>query len=426
LKPVEEGRVEFCIDNRRFRRSADYPGKHEQVEIWDGQQFVIYNKYYTHEQEEYFIDRELGNRGQSLLAGLAWPKARTQVYWWHEDAQDTMNREDWDGRAEAFMLTGKADYRGVSCYVLECLPKEFRRVRRWYIGVTDGLLRGIMVYEQGQLCHEYWTDQYVEVQPGWWFPTIQGYHSFERWGMVRDETENATCEDGLDYFIGARRDLRVTCVEVNRPLADQQFRMEFKEGVKTADLRFGGMVTYKYKEERTEEEWEQIRQEALQRAKRDARVQQALDARIGQAASAFPSSSPWLNSPALTWQDLRGKAVVLQFWGIGCGPCHNYIRLLKAAADDARVVAVGIHVPEDDTGAIQNMMARYKADGVVCVDRLPEKPGQGFGAFSAWFGVKAIPSWVVVGPNGNVIGHSMSPNEAFQMARGSLSAAVPQ
>jgi hypothetical protein len=68
-------------------------------------------------------------------------------------------------------------------------------------------------------------------------------------------------------------------------------------------------------------------------------------------------------------------------------------------------------------------MGRYEANGPVCVDVLPGSPGRGFGAFSSWFGVKAIPSWVVVGPDGKVAGHSMSPGEAFQIARKTLAAA---
>ncbi len=420
LRPVEKGSEEYGIDRRRFRRSENYPGKHERVLIWDGRLLTAYNKYYTHEQEDYFIDPELGNRGTTLLGGLAWPRSQAQKYWWWGDVEHEINRDDWDGRAEDFVLTGKDEYCGVSCYVLECLPKEFRRVRRWYVGIEDGRLRGNLVYEQGQLTWEYWTDQYQQVQSGWWFPTVQGYHHFARRATAADEAEDATREDGLDHFIASCRDIRVTSVEVNQPLTDEQFEMEFKEGVKVADLRFGGMVTYRYKKGMTDEDWEQIRREALQRAERDVARTRALDARIGQESPAFPISSKWLNSEPLTWQSLRGKAVVLQFWGIGCGPCHNYIRFLGAAGEDADVIMIGVHVPEDDMDAVKELMAKYEADGPICVDVPADSPGQGFGSFSGWFGVKGIPSWCVVGPDGKVGGHSMTPHEAFQIARKSL------
>ncbi len=423
LKPTEKGTEEYAIDHRRFLLSENYPDKHERVQIWDGQTFTAYNKYYTHEQEEYFIDPELGNRGTTLLADLAWPRSRIQRYWWWGDVEQETNREDWDGRAEDFVLTGKDDYRSVSCYVLECLPKEFRRVRRWYVGVEDGLLRGNLVYEEGQLFREHWTDEYRQVRPGWWFPTVQGYHNFGRHAMVADQTENATCQDGLDYFVAARRDIHVTSVEVNRPLSGELFQVDFKEGVKVADLRFGGMVTYHYRHDMSAAEWGQIRQKALERAEQDDARRQALDARIGQEAAPFPILARWLHSDPLSWQDLRGKAVLLQFWGAGCGPCHNYIRSLSAPKDDADIVVIGVHVPEDDLEAIEEIMGRHEADGLVCVDVLAGHPGQGFGAFSSWFGVKAIPSWVVVGPDGKVAGHSMSPGEAFQIARKALSTA---
>lgn len=423
LTPVQEGREEFCIDRRRFRVSETYRDKSEQVQLWDGQCYTSYRKFFTHDQEDYYIAPDLGNHGQFMLDGLSWPRSQYHRFWWHGDVQDEASHDGTFGRVEEFVLTGKGDYRGVPCYVLECIPKELHRVRRWYVGVEDGLLRGNLIYEQGQLSSEHWTDGYRQVQPGWWFPTIQGYHLFEYAAMVRTQAENISRDDGLDYFIAGRRDIRVTSVEVNRPLADALFRMEFKEGVKVADLRFGGIVTYRYKKDMTEQEWEQIRQQALRRLEDDVAQRRALDARIGQEAPAFPAACKWLNSQPLTWQDLHGKAVVLQFWGCGCGPCHNYISALRAPKGDSDVVFIGVHVPQDDMDVIKELMAKYKADGPVCVDAPAEQSGQGFGVLSSWFSVRAIPSWCVVGPDGKVAGHSMQLGEAARIAYKTLPAA---
>lgn len=139
--------------------------------------------------------------------------------------------------------------------------------------------------------------------------------------------------------------------------------------------------------------------------------------RIGREAPAFPGSCRWLNTAPLTWHDLRGKAVVLQFWSCDCGPCHNHIARLQRPAEGGEIVLIGIHTPQDSIDEIRKIMTKYKADGPVCVDLPAERPGEGFGLLSSQFGVWGIPWWFVVGPDGKVVGHAMHPDRAFQMAR---------
>jgi hypothetical protein len=112
--------------------------------------------------------------------------------------------------------------------------------------------------------------------------------------------------------------------------------------------------------------------------------------------------------------------VVLQFWSCGCGPCHTHIGLCHRAADGADIVLIGVHNPENDTDKVKEIMAKYKADGPVCVDLPAERPNEGFGLLGNRCGVRAIPAWFVVGPDGKVVGHAMHPGAVFQMAREAL------
>ncbi len=405
LSPSAQDKLELYLDRKRFRysRSSD---REEDVRIWDGRTFLSHIKYYTHTQENYSIADDLGNHGWFLLDDFTWPRmAQRHKFWWSGSDPDEMKEDDLFGRAEDFLLVGKQDYRGVPCYVLECHPRT-GDVNRWFVGVEDGLLRGNLSYGP-ELRSEFWTDRYREVRLGCWFPMCQGYKSFDH-------------DDALRSFLSGWRDITVTQLEVDRDFPDELFQMEFKEGVRVFDQRFGGLVHYRYKKGMTEQDWEQIRAEARTRAEEDAADEQRLDARIGREPPAFPDQCQWLNTAPLTWPHLRGKAVVLQFWSHTCGPCHSHIHLLQRSAEGADMVLIGVHTPQNTIDEITEMMAKYHADGPVCVDLPRERSGVGFGLLSSEFGVRAVPSWFVVGPDGKVVGHAMGPDRAFQMARESL------
>lgn len=70
----------------------------------------------------------------------------------------------------------------------------------------------------------------------------------------------------------------------------------------------------------------------------------------GQPAPAFTQTSPgsWLNSKPLTWSDLRGKVVVLDFWTFACWNCYRSIPWLNALEQKfgPDLVIVGVHTPE--------------------------------------------------------------------------------
>jgi cytochrome c biogenesis protein CcdA/thiol-disulfide isomerase/thioredoxin len=60
-------------------------------------------------------------------------------------------------------------------------------------------------------------------------------------------------------------------------------------------------------------------------------------------------ATEWINSPALTAADLRGKVVLVDFWTYSCINCLRTLPFIKAWADkykDAGLVVVGVHSPE--------------------------------------------------------------------------------
>jgi len=60
-------------------------------------------------------------------------------------------------------------------------------------------------------------------------------------------------------------------------------------------------------------------------------------------------ATEWINSPALTGADLRGKVVLVDFWTYSCINCLRTLPFIRAWADkykDAGLVVLGVHSPE--------------------------------------------------------------------------------
>jgi len=63
------------------------------------------------------------------------------------------------------------------------------------------------------------------------------------------------------------------------------------------------------------------------------------------------AGKPWLNSAPLRLADLRGKAVLVEFWTLGCYNCRNvepYVKRWHEQYADRGLVVVGVHSPEFD------------------------------------------------------------------------------
>jgi DNA-binding beta-propeller fold protein YncE len=124
------------------------------------------------------------------------------------------------------------------------------------------------------------------------------------------------------------------------------------------------------------------------------------------AVPAFPAGAAWINtSRPLTWERLRGKFVLLDFWTLGCINCMHVIPELKKLERGwpKELVVVGVHsakfVGEKDTRSIAQAAQRYGLRHPVVNDA----------DFVLWkaLGVQAWPSLVLVDPQGYAVwGHS--------------------
>ncbi len=122
-----------------------------------------------------------------------------------------------------------------------------------------------------------------------------------------------------------------------------------------------------------------------------------------EPAPEFPGGQVWFNvERPLTFADLKGKMVLLDFWTQGCINCQHIIPDLKRLEEEFgdALAVIGVHSGkystehEDDT--VREAIARYGIEHAVIND--PD--------FVVWrtYGANAWPTVVLIDPAGNVVG----------------------
>jgi thiol-disulfide isomerase/thioredoxin len=96
---------------------------------------------------------------------------------------------------------------------------------------------------------------------------------------------------------------------------------------------------------------------------------------LGQAAPPVEGELTWLNAPAVSWESLRGKVVVLQFFDYSCVNCirtYPYLREWHRRYAPLGVEIIGIHSPQyqfsTDPNNVLRSVRRYELPYPIAVD----------------------------------------------------------
>src|SRR6185312_3120948 len=120
-----------------------------------------------------------------------------------------------------------------------------------------------------------------------------------------------------------------------------------------------------------------------------------------QRGVAFPHALSWFNvSRPLAWTDLRGRAVLLDFFTPGCINCIHMLPAEKQLEErfGTRLVVIGIDSPKFSASktrqGLESFIQRYDLRHPTVLD--PD--------MSLWqaYGVQAWPTLILVGPDGSV------------------------
>ncbi|TFW04899.1 TlpA family protein disulfide reductase [Oxalobacteraceae bacterium OM1] len=123
----------------------------------------------------------------------------------------------------------------------------------------------------------------------------------------------------------------------------------------------------------------------------------ALPAYAAETGSLAPSFVLPGQAHQVKLDDLRGKLVYLDFWASWCGPCRRSFPWMNDM--QSRYGAQGLQIVGVNVDASH-------ADAVDFLSTLPARFAVGFdaeGAVAARYGIKGMPSTVLVGPDGKVV-----------------------
>ena len=110
----------------------------------------------------------------------------------------------------------------------------------------------------------------------------------------------------------------------------------------------------------------------------------------------------WSDGTPRKLSDYRGKVVVIDFWGVWCGPCRRMIPAIKelhGKYEDEGVIFIGIHSAGTKMEEVKQALRDENWAIPTGIDQGAEVMA---GATVRRYGVKVFPTFVIVGKDGRV------------------------
>jgi cytochrome c biogenesis protein CcmG/thiol:disulfide interchange protein DsbE len=135
----------------------------------------------------------------------------------------------------------------------------------------------------------------------------------------------------------------------------------------------------------------------------DPRAEATRSQLVGDAAPKFTVRS--LDGTSLSRADLRGRAVIVNFWNTWCAPCRAELpdlqRFWARHRDDPDVAFVGI-VRDDPERAVRDYVAAEGIDWTIAMDPSAQA--------ALDFGTRGQPETFAISPDGLIAGAQIGPS----------------
>ena len=468
LLPTVHISVEYDIDQPRLRslcvcRTAQDRDLNRDLSFWDGKRTLMhYQNFHTH-QNDFRLAPKAGRVWSDVFSYLNYLSRQPPIFWWNNSPEARRDFEQHHGTPADFILVDRETYHGVDCHVL--MSSVGNQSDRYYIGEKDGRWYGTkegiiaipdraankrtyqlaveeflgkklgdnppasVIEEIGTTlrslpqdrkttwcrllysrlvknytpCFEYWFSDFRDLGDGRFFPYRETLLFYEHEGQEK-------------IFVGTTRTITIKEISIDKPLEERLFQEELTEGAMIADDIHQPPLLYKQKAKFTSEEWQAIEKEAKDRDAQETASRKKIEQIIGRPAPPLPNGD-WLNSRPLTWNDLRGKIVLLKFWSIGCGPCYGELSALSGPASDDKssrqgdkndsaipIVFIGVHTAGNTREEIEKVVNTLKLRAPICVDS-NASGDSGWGDFFGQCAVEAMPTTVAVDEGGRILAH---------------------
>lgn len=124
----------------------------------------------------------------------------------------------------------------------------------------------------------------------------------------------------------------------------------------------------------------------------------------GEPGKAAPEldGAAWLNTDARSLKDFRGQYVLLDFWFIGCGPCHAdlpNVKLVHERFAKQGVTVIGVHDNSSSPAIVQEFCQKHGINYPTVVDH---KDGRIVDAYRS-LGLDGFPTYMLIDPEGKIV-----------------------